>query len=108
MALEFTNIPDRTGAAVYLLGDGTTHTDRQLTLLGQDIDKITPDETQVVLLDPKSGDGLRIKEFYSIMHFPCVMIVQDDDTVPYSWNVTLPSADDVSYHLGQIGGAYHS
>ncbi|MFZ1458370.1 MAG: hypothetical protein WAT17_00625 [Candidatus Saccharimonadales bacterium] len=105
MALEFTNIPDRTGAAVYILGDGTTQTEMQLIKFGEEVDALTPDDTQVVYLDPSRGDGLRVKEFYGITEFPYIMIVMDDDTVPYAWQRSIPRPDEVSYELGQIGGS---
>lgn len=105
MALEFTNIPDRTGAAVYLLGNGQHSTDNELRRIGEEIDQLTPVETQVVLLDINRGDGMKIKEFYAITTTPTVMIVLDDDTVPYQWSGTLPRTDQITYHLSQIEGS---
>ena len=105
MALEFTSIPDRTGPAVYVFGDGTTQVNQQLMELGNAIDRLTPDETQVAFLDQSHGDGLSVKEFYGLTDFPCVMIVMDDDTVPYQWTLTLPQPDEVSYALSQITGS---
>lgn len=106
MGLEFTNIPDRDGPAVYLLG--TVPQQQQLNTLGVAIDAATPDETQVVLLDIDSGDGAKVAEFYghSREQLPVVMIVQDDDTVYQSWSgLDLPAADVVAYTVGRITGA---
>jgi len=105
MGLEFTNIPDRTGPAVYIFGDGTTQTEQRLIAYGQEIDGLTPDETQVVFLDPQRGDGLRVKEFYGLTSFPSVLIVMDDDTINQLWSVQLPPADQVSYALSQVNGS---
>ncbi|MFZ1249652.1 MAG: hypothetical protein WAQ24_05025 [Candidatus Saccharimonadales bacterium] len=104
MGLEFTNIPDRHGPAVYVFSDGTSQTEIRLKQYGQEIDALTPDETQVVYLNPMRDDGLRVKEFYGLTSFPCVLIVMDDDTIAQSWQGSLPQADQVSYTLGQIGG----
>ena len=104
MALEFTNIPDRTGPAVYLVGDGSGEQHRQLEDLGAAIDAATPEETQVVYLDSTNGDGLNVKEFYALMDFPTVMIVMDDDTLYQSWTNDLPQPDQVAYYLSQVGG----
>lgn len=104
MALEFTNIPDRTGPAVYIFGDGTSQTETQLLDFARRVDDLTPDETQVVYLDPARGDGLAVKEFYGITSVPYIMIVMDDDTIPYSWQ-SMPQPDEVSYALSQISGS---
>ncbi|MCA9331252.1 hypothetical protein KC957_04315 [Candidatus Saccharibacteria bacterium] len=106
MALEFTNIPDREGPAVYLLG-AAPQLD-QLTQLGQQIDAATPDETQVVLLDIDSGDGAQVAEFYGFMReqLPAIAIVQDDDTLYQTWlGIDLPAADVIAHYLNQITGA---
>jgi hypothetical protein len=76
-----------------------------LLAYGQEIDALTPDETQVVFLDPQRGDGLRVKEFYGLISFPAVLIVMDDDTVNQLWSVQLPPADQVSYALSQVNGS---
>lgn len=105
MALEFTNIPDREGPAIYVFGDGTITTERQLIAFGEEVDSLTPDETQVVYLDPSRGDGASVKEFYGLTNFPCVLILMDDDTIPQQWSQTIPRADEVAYALSQINGS---
>ena len=106
MALEFTNIPDRQGPAIYLVGmkPQLSH----LTALGEEIDAKTPDETQVVLLDIDSHDGANVAQFYGLRReqLPVIMIVQDDDTMHDSWyGHSLPRADVVAHQLNQITGA---
>lgn len=106
MGLEFTNIPDRNGPAVYILGDGTEATAQRMKQYGEEVDELTPDETQVVYLDSQSGDGLEVAEFYGLTAFPCVLIVMDDDTLYQSWEIQIPAADQVSYVLSQINGSH--
>lgn len=106
MGLEFTNIPDREGPAVYLLGAAPHQ--RELVALGEAVDAATPDETQIVCLDIDSGNGAQVAEFYGFMReqLPVIMIVQDDDTLYQSWyGQDLPAADVVAHHLNQITGA---
>lgn len=104
MALEFTNIPDRTGPAVYILSDAGVREEIELTKFGMDIDNATPDETQVVFLNVQKGDGLAIKEFYAVTVFPTVLIVQDDDTIIQGWYGQVPQLEQVVYYLGQATG----
>ncbi len=105
MALEFTHIPDREGAAIYIFGDGTSQTEKILIDFGTRVDTLTPGETQVVYLDPSRGDGLAVKEFYALSQFPSVLIVMDDDTIPMMWSGNLPQPEEVSYQLSLVNGA---
>ena len=105
MALEFTSIPDRDGPAIYILTSGSSQLEDQLTKFGEEVDALTPDETQVCLLDPNSGDGLSIKEFYSLTTFPVIMIVMDDDTIYHLWTEDVPQPSEVSYYLSQVNGS---
>jgi hypothetical protein len=105
MALSFTNISDRQGPAVYILGDGSSHTESRLQMLGAEIDKATAKEVPIIYLDPRRSDGLKVKEFYGIRRLPCVMIIMDDDTVPNQWNTSLPRAEEVVYTLSHISGS---
>lgn len=104
MALEFTTIPDRTGPAIYIIGDGTIDMENRLKQLGEEADKLTEDETQVVYLDPNSREGQDVKAFYGIEQLPIILIVMDDDTIPYQWTGSLPRPDEIAYTLSQING----
>lgn len=104
MGLAFTNIKDRHGAAVYLLSDGLSATNQTLTRIAHDILGKTPDSQVVMLDNVRRGDGLAVANFYSIQTFPAILIVMDDDTVPYSWTHQLPKSDQISYQLNQING----
>lgn len=106
MTLEFTNIPDREGPAVYLLGNRML-SDR-LQRLGNEIDTALPDDTQVVYLDVDSGDGAAVKGFYGIedAQLPAVLIVQDDDQIYQGWyGEDLPSVEVVAQEIRQITGS---
>ena len=72
--------------------------------LGEEIITRCNQQTQVVILDPRRGDGLRIKEFYAISELPCVMIVIDDDTITHRWAISLLKAEEVTYALSHING----
>lgn len=108
MALSFTTIPDYHGPAVYILHGGDSRTEQQALRLGEEIDARSNQQYQVVYLDPKRDDGLRVKEFYGLTDFPCVMVVLDDDSIPHQWTHTLPRADEVTYVLSHLTGAMHS
>lgn len=104
MALSFTDIADRHGPAVYIIGSGDARSERIISELGNEVDKLTNGKTQVVCLGARSGDGLRVKEFYGLAYFPCVLIILDDDTIVHQWDCTLPRAKDIVYTLHHISG----
>lgn len=109
MGLDFTNIHDKEGAALYLLTDGTGPGERALERLAQEIDDAITADIQIVVLDPRRGDGARVKSFYSIQYLPCVLIVRDDDTIAFQWDHQLPRAEDVAFQVSHIsGGMRHS
>jgi hypothetical protein len=104
MGLDIVSLPDSVGAAVYLISNGQHAMDNALTQLGNEIKTLTTKDTQIVLLDMHHGDGIKVKEFYGLTSAPTIMIILDDDTVPYIWTNTLPRASEVAYHLNQIEG----
>ena len=105
MSLSFTTIPDRTGPAVYIIGNGLSQLDKQLHELGNQIVSLVNNDTQVVILDSSRGDGMKFKESYSLQFIPCLLVVLDDDTIARSWEVNLPRAEEVSYVLSHINGS---
>lgn len=105
MALSFTTIPDRTGPAVYMINNGLSQSESQLIELGNKVNDMTSDDTQIVYLEPNTGDGLKVKEFYSLQVLPCVLIVLDDDTIAHQWDNTIPRPDEITYILSQINGS---
>ena len=104
MSLSFTSIEDQIGPAVYILGSHDARTEQKLMNLANEVDKRTQQKVQIVYLDPRRGDGLKVKEFYAVRNLPCVMIIMDDDTVPYKWTHAIPKAEEITYALSQIGG----
>ncbi len=103
MALEFTSIADRAGAACYVLHRGTISDARRFERLSQEITKST--DHQVVVVDARTTDGERIRDFYDIMpeQLPAVLIINDDDSVAQLWSdAEIPGADMIAYQLKQI------
>lgn len=103
MGLEFTGRPDREGAAVYFISDGTTSSTQELQSIAQVVDVQLPDEAQVVLLDGKGREGSEVSDFYDLAKLPAVLIVMDDDQLYQSWSAPLPNAEDILYAMGQAG-----
>lgn len=108
MGLSFTSIPDRTGPAVYFIGNGSSLIESQLIALANKIDMSLRQKVQLEYFDSTRGDGLRVKEFYALSIFPTVLIVMDDDTIVQQWDHTLPRADEVTYALSHIAGSLRS
>lgn len=106
MGLDFTSIPDREGAALYVLHNGNTVAVQRLTRLKDEITAAS--SHQVVLVDVNTPDGKNICEFYQINadSLPVAMIVADDDTIPYQWSGdAIPTnANDIIYQLNRISG----
>ncbi len=103
MGLEFTSIVDREGAACYMLHRGTVSDSRMFERLRQEISKNT--DHQVVVVDARTTDGERIRDFYDIMpeQLPVVLIIRDDDSVAQLWSGSeIPGADMIAYQLKQI------
>ncbi len=104
MGLDFTNIADNDGAALYILHTRNTRETERFERLAADISKET--RHQVVLLDVDTQDGEQVRDFYDITHdqLPAVLIVRDDDSIAYQWlGEYIPtSANDIIYQLRQI------
>lgn len=103
MGLDFTDIPDREGAALYLLHTGNSVELDRLTRLKQDIE--AHDSHQVVLIDVNTPDGEKVRDFYDIEagSLPVALIIGDDDSIVFRWdNTAIPTAaGDVVYQLGR-------
>lgn len=103
MGLDFTTIADHHGAALYILTGGSMFDKQKFERMSQEITKHT--SHQVVLLDVKTPDGEKIRDFYDIMpeRLPVVLVVRDDDSLAHMWSSTeIPSPDVISHHLKQI------
>ncbi len=101
MGLDFTNIPDREGAALYIVHTGNSVELDRLEQLKRDIE--AQDDHQVVLIDVNTPDGEKVRDFYDIDagSLPVALIVADDDSIVFRWdNTAIPTAaGDVAYQL---------
>lgn len=104
MGLDFTNIADGAGAALYVLYAGGQQDLRTYTRLQEDLAKET--SHQCVLLDVKTPDGEKVRDFYDIFpeQLPALFIVRDDDSIARMWSGSeIPSnVSDIAFHLRQI------
>ena len=103
MGLDFTNIADNDGAALYILHTRNTRETERFERLAADIAKQT--QHQVVLLDVNTQDGEKVRDFYDIMpeQLPAALVIRDDDSIAHQWfGEYIPtSASDIVYHLRQ-------
>jgi hypothetical protein len=104
MGLDFTSIPDREGAALYILHTGNTLDLERLTRLQAEI--ANEANHQIVLVDVNTADGEQIRAFYAIEleSLPVLMIIGDDDSILYQWDSSsIPNnGSDIAYQLNQI------
>jgi hypothetical protein len=103
MGLDFTDIPDREGAALYILHTGNTLELQKFQHLADEI--ATSDGHQAILVDVNTPDGEKIRDFYDIMpeQLPVVMVVKDDDSIAAQWaGSEIPASDVITYQLRQI------
>ncbi len=103
MGLDFTSIPDKTGAALYILHTGSMLEAERLEHLRDEISRT--DNHQVVLVDVTTADGEKIRDFYDITadQLPVAMIIADDDSIAQQWSGdAIPAADVITYQLDQI------
>lgn len=103
MALEFTSIEDTHGAALYILFSGASQEQRRFERLIDDL-KHAGSEHQVVLLDVKTVDGEKIRDFYDVQvdQLPAALVIADNDTIVHQWHGSaMPSASEIAYHLNR-------
>ena len=101
MALDATDIPDRPGAAVYMLYDGTVTQQRSLEKLKKDVEVRMPDR-QIIILSVKERNGEYIRNFYALAHhsMPYILIVRDNDELAFTWSGPhIPTAEHVAHTL---------
>lgn len=102
MGLDFTDIKDQPGAAVYLIHDGSMTSQGNMERLAQAVSGATSKQVLVIAADDTTGR--QILEFYGLTAKNYVIIVRDDDQLFQSWNETeLPNADQIAYAVEQIG-----
>lgn len=101
MALDFIPGSSERSVATYILTTGTHSETEQLNRLIGEITGEAPDY-QVMLIDVKSPEGERLRNFYTITpaSLPVMMIIAADDSIIQSWEgQSIPSASDIVYHL---------
>ncbi|MBP7837143.1 hypothetical protein KA021_00385 [Candidatus Saccharibacteria bacterium] len=106
MGLDFTNIQDSDGAAIYILHHPSFTETRQFEQLQKDIAASRPDD-QVILLDVNDTQGEQVRDFYDIMPetLPLVMVIADDDSILYQWSGdAIPAADVICSQLSRTDG----
>lgn len=104
MGLDFTSIPDREGAAFYILHTGNMLELQKFEHLLGEIRTMDNDH-QVMLIDVNTPDGEQVRDFYDIMpeQLPVAFIIQDDDSLAAQWpGPEIPTADVIVYQLRQI------
>lgn len=102
MALDFSDIKDEKGAAVYLLHSGHGSERRLMDRFAERLKETT--KSQVILLSVKERDGARVAEFYGLRDFPAILIVRDNDEIAHSWfGQHLPNVREVTHLVDRIG-----
>lgn len=103
MGLDFTNIPDHEGAALYILHTANSREVENFQRLAAEI--TTQSSHQVILLDVKTADGEKVRDFYDITpdQLPAALVIRDDDSIAHQWlGQYIPTtASDIIYHLRQ-------
>ena len=102
MGLDFTDIPDREGAALYFIHDGHSRSQAAMAKLAEEVSRNT--SKQVVILSATDTDARRIIEFYHLQGSNMVLIIRDDDQLQHMWQQNeTPQAEHIAYIANQIG-----
>jgi hypothetical protein len=105
MGLDFTSIKDKSGAAVYIVHDGSVSQQRQCDKLAAELNEHTP-KHQVLVISIKSHDGEQIANFYSLdrMSFPHALVVRDNDELAHHWygHNGIPRAAELAFTLRSV------
>lgn len=102
MGLEFTNIADKTGVAIYMIHDGTMNQQRSIERLAEEVAAKDP-HRQIVVLSARDKEAEKIRTFYGLssIGFPYILVVADDDRLLHSWSgLHVPTADHVAHTAG--------
>lgn len=102
MGLDFTNIKDEPGSAIYLIHDGTEQDKQNFIRLSEDIARRT--KKQLVLMSAKDKNGSDIVKFYSLRGTHFVLVVRDDDQLHHVWSDGERfDASQIAYTADQAG-----
>jgi len=103
MSLSFLPQSNQPGTICYLIHGGHTSDTTQARDFQKAINDRLPNK--VVLIDNNSQESRELVNFFALtdLRFPIFLIVREDDSLSYEWTTTLPTVEDVLYHLHQIG-----
>ena len=103
MALDFTEHRHLKGPVVYVLYENS----HQLTTMRSFLHELKREITTNLLIISTETDqnGARIADFYDIMTFPAILLVQEDDQINKMWTGhQMPNASEVGYLYRHCGG----
>lgn len=102
MALDFTDIPDEKGAAVYFIHSGITRSEAKMQRLMEEVAERS--DKQLVLLDGTRGDGARVIDLYDLQRTEHILVVADNDQLLHFWSEhDRVSADQILFYLNRAG-----
>lgn len=104
MGLDFTNIPDREGVALYIIHDGSVQEGKHWKEFVDHIQPMT--HAQIVVMSARDTDAQKIHEFYGLdqVEIPVLLAIRDDDEIAYKWGgANVPSAEEIAHLLEQVG-----
>lgn len=102
MGLDFTNIKDHHGSAIYLIHDGSEKNRMEFEELAEDLKRRS--KKQVVLMSADDQNGDNIIKFYQLKGSGFVLVVRDDDQLHHVWSDgELFDASKIAYTAEQAG-----
>ncbi len=102
MGLDFTNIKDDSGCAIYLIHDGTEIDKLSFIKLAETLKKNTTKQIVIMSREEKSADS--IIKFYQLRGTHFVLIVRDDDQLHHVWSDGEHfDASQIAYLANQAG-----
>jgi hypothetical protein len=102
MALDFTQIKDEPGPAIFIIHDGSDRDVEAMTRLAEEIR--TKTTKQIIILSAVETVGRSIIEFYQLTGSHFVLIVRDDDQLHATLsNGDLFDASQIVYLADQAG-----
>ena len=102
MGLDFTNIKDHPGSAIYFIHDGTERSKNTYQRLLDDTSSKT--RKQLVLMSSRDKVGAEILRFYGLKGSEFILIVRDDDQLHHSWGFgDMLNVSEIAYIAEQAG-----
>lgn len=82
--LDFTNIKDSHGSAIYLIHDGSEKDEKNFNELALDIGRRS--KKQIVVLSADDKNAQEVIRFYQLRGSHFVLVVRDDDQLHHVWS----------------------